>query len=103
MSSLQWTPQWASKKSSPSVPSLMALGVFSVITPRNDYHLGRADKFHLWLAQISTKVGFFKFHVDGGTLTPVQAQFSFRRISRKGIFPPGLKQTLPQLRLAQMP
>jgi len=51
-----------------------------VTTPRSDYHTGLADEYHLWLAQISTKVCSFYLdgcytHANSGTLfTPPDFQ-----------------------------
>jgi hypothetical protein len=41
----------------------MGLEALLVTTPRSDYHVGLADEYQLWLAQISMKV--CSFYLDG--------------------------------------
>ena len=48
----------------------MALGALLVTIPRSDYHVGPADEYHLWLAQISMKVCSIHVH---GTMAHVSA------------------------------
>ena len=48
----------------------MVLGALSPITLRSDYHVGPADEYQLWLAQISMKVCSIHVH---GTMTHVSA------------------------------
>ena len=59
---LPWTPVWPSTLS-PSSQSLMGPEALLVTTPRSDYHVGLADEYQSWLAQISMKV--CSFYHDG--------------------------------------